>query len=58
MLSVAKRIAELQSHFNIDTSVQEFCNQFNFGLVEVVYEWSRGMPFAEITNLTDVQEGE
>ena len=26
-------------------------------LVEVVYEWARGMPFADITKLTDVQEG-
>ena len=31
--------------------------QLNFGLVEVVYEWARGLPFAQITNLTDVQEG-
>ena len=32
-------------------------SQFNFGLTEVAYEWARGMPFAEITQLTDVQEG-
>ena len=25
--------------------------------MEVVYEWARGMPFADITKLTDVQEG-
>jgi antiviral helicase SKI2 len=31
--------------------------QFNFGLVEVVYEWAGGMPFSNITQLTDVQEG-
>ena len=35
----------------------DFVEQFNFGLVEVVYEWSKGMPFSEITQLTDVQEG-
>ncbi|XP_043214935.1 helicase SKI2W-like isoform X1 [Amphibalanus amphitrite] len=29
----------------------------NFGLVEVVYEWSRGMTFSAIMQLTDVQEG-
>ena len=23
----------------------------------MVYEWARGLPFAQITNLTDVQEG-
>lgn len=32
-------------------------NELNFGLSEVVYEWARGMPFDEITALTDVQEG-
>ena len=35
----------------------DFVEQFNFGLVEVVYEWAKGMPFSEITQLTDVQEG-
>lgn len=25
--------------------------------MEVVYEWARGMPFEQVTNLTDVQEG-
>nr|CCA16860.1 mCG15924 putative [Albugo laibachii Nc14] len=29
----------------------------NFGLVEVVYEWSRGMPFKSICELTDIPEG-
>jgi antiviral helicase SKI2 len=28
-----------------------------FGLVEVVYEWARGMSFKDITDLTDVLEG-
>ena len=36
---------------------EEFVESFNFGLVQVVYEWSRGMPFKEITELTDVSEG-
>ena len=42
----------------MDTSLADFKEQFKFGLVEVVYEWARGMPFNEITDLTDVQEGE
>ena len=41
----------------MDTPAEDFKDQFHFGLVEVVFEWARGMPFAEITNLTDVQEG-
>lgn len=31
--------------------------QLNFGLVPVVYEWSRGVSFFKITSLTSVQEG-
>ena len=41
----------------MDTSYEEFAEQFKFGLVQVVYEWAKGMPFIEITGLTDVQEG-
>ncbi|WOO80266.1 Putative ATP-dependent RNA helicasec [Vanrija pseudolonga] len=36
---------------------EDFREKFKPGLVEVVYEWARGMPFSEITNLTDVPEG-
>ena len=36
-------------------SEQDYVDQFNFGLVEVVYEWARGKPFGEIVSLTDVQ---
>ncbi|KAK3937586.1 NUC185 domain-containing protein [Diplogelasinospora grovesii] len=32
-------------------------NGLKFGLVEVVYEWARGMSFKNITDLTDVLEG-
>ncbi|KAF9405403.1 hypothetical protein HW555_013843 [Spodoptera exigua] len=31
--------------------------RLNFGLVRVVYEWALEKPFAEIMDLTDVQEG-
>ena len=34
---------------------QDYVDQFNFGLVEVVYEWARGKPFGEIVALTDVR---
>ena len=54
---MAERIANLQSECGLSTSVQEFKEQYHFGLVEAVFEWARGMPFSEITNLTDVQEG-
>ncbi|KAJ1301523.1 hypothetical protein OPQ81_008771 [Rhizoctonia solani] len=35
----------------------DFAAKLKFGLVEVVYEWARGMPFEQITELTDVPEG-
>ncbi|CEL53800.1 antiviral helicase SKI2 [Rhizoctonia solani AG-1 IB] len=35
----------------------DFSAKLKFGLVEVVYEWARGMPFDQITDLTDVAEG-
>lgn len=57
ILQMAEQIADLQSEFGLSTSVEEFKEQYNFGLVEAVFEWARGMPFSEITNLTDVQEG-
>ncbi|KAH8247436.1 hypothetical protein KR038_004152 [Drosophila bunnanda] len=38
-------------------AVIEAENRLNFGLIEVVYEWARNKPFAEIMKLTEVQEG-
>jgi antiviral helicase SKI2 len=59
---VVKAIAEslgliqLEQHLEIDPAV--YCKgALNFGLMEVVYEWARGMPFKQLCELTDVQEG-
>uniref|UniRef100_A0A671QXI1 Helicase SKI2W-like n=1 Tax=Sinocyclocheilus anshuiensis TaxID=1608454 RepID=A0A671QXI1_9TELE len=57
VLSVAQRIGELQMDCGIAQTAEDFVAQFKFGLTEVVYCWARGMPFAEIAQLTDVQEG-
>uniref|UniRef100_A0A3Q0SIS1 SKI2 subunit of superkiller complex n=1 Tax=Amphilophus citrinellus TaxID=61819 RepID=A0A3Q0SIS1_AMPCI len=57
VLTVAQRIGELQRECGIPQTAEEFVGQFKFGLTEVVYCWARGMPFAEIAQLTDVQEG-
>jgi antiviral helicase SKI2 len=35
----------------------DFVSRPRFGMVEVVYEWARGMSFNRITDLTDVMEG-
>uniref|UniRef100_A0A8C1VX86 SKI2 homolog, superkiller viralicidic activity 2-like n=1 Tax=Cyprinus carpio TaxID=7962 RepID=A0A8C1VX86_CYPCA len=57
VLNVAQRIGELQRDCGIPQTAEDFVAQFKFGLTEVVYCWARGMPFAEIAQLTDVQEG-
>lgn len=57
VLSVAQRIGELQRNCGIAQTAEDFVSQLKFGLTEVVYCWARGMPFAEIAHLTDVQEG-
>ncbi|XP_067173330.1 superkiller complex protein 2 [Apteryx mantelli] len=55
--AVAERVGTLQRDCGLPQSVEDFVEQFNFGLVEVVYEWARGMPFADIARLAAVQEG-
>ena len=57
ILETAKEIASIEKEEFVEQFVEEFVEQFKFGLVQVVYEWARGMPFYEITDLTDVQEG-
>ena len=53
----ALAIGRTQRSCGMKASEQDYVDQFNFGLVEVVYEWARGKPFGEIVGLTDVQEG-
>uniref|UniRef100_A0A673HXL6 Helicase SKI2W-like n=1 Tax=Sinocyclocheilus rhinocerous TaxID=307959 RepID=A0A673HXL6_9TELE len=57
VLNVAQRIGELQRDCGIAQTAEDFVAQFKFGLTEVVYCWARGMPFSEIAQLTNVQEG-
>ncbi|OWF39926.1 helicase SKI2W-like [Mizuhopecten yessoensis] len=56
ILEIADGITALQKQMGMLLGA-EYKETFKFGLMEVVFEWARGMPFAEITNLTDVQEG-
>nr|KAG5700480.1 hypothetical protein BaRGS_013967 [Batillaria attramentaria] len=57
ILEKAVQIGRLQRDVGMKIPVDDYKDSFHFGLMEVVFEWARGMPFAEITNLTDVQEG-
>ncbi|KAK9354910.1 NUC185 domain-containing protein [Lipomyces doorenjongii] len=61
ILQIATRVNEVQSQHQIYIPEEIAFNpetvQQRFGLMEVVYEWARGMPFNRITDLTDVLEG-
>lgn len=58
LYDTAIRLGELQAQCNVSIDPQEYAQEnLKFGLVEVVYEWAKGTPFAEICELTDVPEG-
>ncbi|GAB4827250.1 Antiviral helicase ski2 [Ancistrocladus abbreviatus] len=51
-------VIKLQVEFKLPASPEEYAQEnLKFGLVEVVYEWPKGTPFANICELTDVPEG-
>ncbi|PPQ90945.1 hypothetical protein CVT25_008256 [Psilocybe cyanescens] len=55
IVAISERVGRIQDFHKV--SVEEFRSNLKFGLVEVVYEWAKGMPFEQITALTDVAEG-
>ncbi|KAK7686619.1 hypothetical protein QCA50_010219 [Cerrena zonata] len=54
IMAISDRIERVQESHKVPG--EEF-RALKFGLVEVVYEWAKGMPFEQITDLTDVAEG-
>ncbi|KAI0652358.1 antiviral helicase [Trametes meyenii] len=52
--ALAERVERVQDRHKVPG--EEF-RTLKPGLVEVVYEWAKGMPFEQITDLTDVAEG-
>jgi len=59
ILRIAKRVNDIQERHQVLQSGEgnDFEARPRFGLMEVVYEWARGMSFNRITDLTDVLEG-
>nr|GLL30960.1 DExH-box ATP-dependent RNA helicase DExH11 isoform X2 [Ipomoea trifida] len=58
LYDTAIRLGELQAQFKLQIEPREYAEEnLKFGLVEVVYEWAKGTPFADICELTDVPEG-
>lgn len=58
MKTIALNLGQLQKNKGLEIDPLEYCEtSLRFGLVEVVYEWSLGVPFSKICELTLVQEG-
>lgn len=60
IINISKKVNARQTEHQVILSSDDsndFVSRPRFGLVEVVYEWARGMSFNRITDLTDVLEG-
>ena len=60
IIRISEKVNSFQIHHQVILSSNDsndFVSRPRFGLVEVVYEWARGMSFNRITDLTDVLEG-
>jgi len=54
---IAVRVAEIQIACGAPLLVEEYVRTLKFGMMEVVYEWARQLPFSDICTLTEVPEG-
>ncbi|KOS18913.1 putative ATP-dependent RNA helicase [Escovopsis weberi] len=60
IVAISEKVNDVQTRLQVLQSTEDsndFVAQPRFGLMEVVYEWARGMSFRNITGLTDVLEG-
>ncbi|GAO13579.1 hypothetical protein UVI_02015480 [Ustilaginoidea virens] len=60
IIAISEKINDVQTRLQVIQSADDsndFTSRPRFGLMEVVYEWARGMSFKNITALTDVLEG-
>jgi antiviral helicase SKI2 len=60
IIKISERVNNVQTVHQVIQSADDsndFVSRPRFGMVEVVYEWARGMSFNRITDLTDVMEG-
>ena len=60
IISISSKVNAFQIEHQVilsSSDSNDFVSRPRFGLVEVVYEWARGMSFNRITDLTDVLEG-
>ncbi|KAF2843133.1 antiviral helicase [Patellaria atrata CBS 101060] len=60
IVEISEKVNSIQTLHQVILSADDsndFVSRPRFGMVEVVYEWARGMSFNRITDLTDVMEG-
>ncbi|KAI1502058.1 DSHCT domain-containing protein [Biscogniauxia marginata] len=60
IIEISEKVNAVQTEHQVIQSTEDsndFVSRPRFGLMEVVYEWARGMSFKNITDLTDVLEG-
>lgn len=60
IIAISEKVNDVQTRLQVIQSSEDsndFTSRPRFGLMEVVYEWARGMSFKNITALTDVLEG-
>lgn len=58
MKQIATNLGQLQKEHGLDVDPKEYeATVLKFGLVHVVYEWALGVPFSNICELTEAQEG-
>ena len=55
MNTLYESLTRRQEDHTIEMTGEE--EKLNFGLAAVIYEWSRGTAFKEITDMTKTQEG-
>ncbi|PON29137.1 hypothetical protein TGAM01_v202245 [Trichoderma gamsii] len=60
IIAISEKVNDVQTRLQVIQSSEDsndFTSRPRFGLMEVVYEWARGMSFKNIMGLTDVLEG-
>lgn len=60
IITISEKVNNIQTLHQVILSSDDsndFVSRPRFGLMEVVYEWAKGMTFANIMGLTDVLEG-
>ncbi|KAJ2779895.1 Antiviral helicase ski2 [Coemansia javaensis] len=57
VMEACRRVGAIQAAYGLPVSVEEYQREFRFGLMEVAYEWARGLSFLNIAALTEAQEG-